>query len=165
MTSSANTHPGIRQRVTSGLIDLCLLTVAVGITTWLGLAVQGPVPETGGELFERASRLWFGNLLPVTVLVVTLAMAFCWSLMTATPGQLLMGCRVVRVGNGRPLSFVVALWRGLVLVLLGGPVGLPLVTAFVDRRRRGIHDWLSFSVVTYEDESRIDLDQWIEEIA
>lgn len=165
MSPSSDTYPGIRQRVTSGLIDLCILGVVAAIATWLGLAYQGPAPETGGQLMEEASRLWIGHLLPVSVLVVTVFTALCWSVMTATPGQLLMGYRVVRASDGRALNFLVALWRSVLIIFLGGAVGLPLVTAYFDRQRRGIHDWLSLSRVVYEDESRVGLDRWIEEIA
>lgn len=165
MIASSERHPGIRQRVAAGLIDLCLLAVAAGIATWVGLALQGPAPGAVRELFEGISRLWSGNLVPVAMLVVLVSMALCWAVMAATPGQLLMGCRVGRAGDGRPLNLALALWRSLLLVLLGGAVALPLITVFFDRHRRGIHDWLSFSMVTFEDESRIGLDQWKDEIA
>lgn len=158
-------HPAIRHRVGAGALDLCFLGVAGSIVTWFGLAFRGPAPDTYLELIDGVSRLWLGGLLPASVLVITVSMAFCWSVMMATPGQLLMGCRVVRARDGKPLNLVVALWRGTLLVVLGGAVGIPLVTILFDCHRRGIHDWLSFSMVTFEDESRVSLDQWKEEIA
>lgn len=164
MISSFERHPGVCRRVASGSIDLCLLAVAAGIATWVGLALQGPAPETERELLEGISRLWLGKLLPAAMLVVLVSMAWCWAVMAGTPGQLLMGCRVGRAGDGRPLNLAVALWRSLLLILLGGAVALPLITLYFDRRRRGIHDWLSASEVTFEDESRVGIEQWKEEI-
>jgi len=158
-------YPGIRRRIAAGLIDLCLLAVAISIVTWFGLVLQGPAPESSRELFDGISRLWLGVFMPVTLLVVLVLTAFFWTALMATPGQLLMGCRVARARNDRPLNLVVALWRSFLLVALGGPVAIPLISVFFDRRRRGIHDWLSSSVVVLEDESQIRLDEWMRKIA
>jgi len=116
-------------------------------------------------LLEGVLQPWLWDPLPAFILVVAASMALCGTVMMATPGQLLMGCRVGRAGDGQPLSRITALWRGFLLVLLGGTVGFPLITIFFDRDRHGIHDWLSFSMVRFEDESQISLGRWKEEIA
>lgn len=160
MSRTMERYAGVRQRIACGAIDLCLLLLVLGIATWIGLALQGPAPATGEELVDGMSSLWSGNFLLGAASVALIALAFFWTLLSATPGQLLMGCRVVSAGSNRRLNVVLALWRGILLLALGGVVGVPLITMFFDRRRRGIHDLLSASTVNLEDESKVGLKEW-----
>ena len=151
-------------RVAAGAIDLTLLASAAAVLSWLGIELQTVDLDNRADLYQAVAGLWRGALLlPVLVLVVV-AMALSWAKFLATPGQLLMGCRVVRRKRAESLNLFIALWRAMVLLMLAGPAAVPLLTMFVGRRRRAAHDWLSDSVVVAEDESRLSLDQWLSEL-
>ncbi len=148
-------------RVAAGVIDLVLLACAAAVLTWLGLEFQPEALENRSELYQAIMQLWRNALLvPVLVLVVAV-MALCWTGVCATPGQLLLGCRVLRRRGAGSLNVFLALWRALAMLALAGPAAVPLISMFFDSRRRAAHDWLSDSVVVVEDESRISLAEWL----
>ncbi len=148
-------------RVAAGVIDLVLLACAAAVLTWLGLEFQPEALENRSELYQAIMQLWRNALLvPVLVLGVAV-MALCWTGVCATPGQLLLGCRVLRRRGAGSLNVFLALWRALAMLALAGPAAVPLISMFFDSRRRAAHDWLSDSVVVVEDESRISLAEWL----
>jgi uncharacterized RDD family membrane protein YckC len=164
VTTVAELPAGFWLRVAAGAIDIVLLATVVALLTWFGLTVADAMPENRPALVDAIAQLWRDALLLPTVLLVVIAMAICWSALRATPGQSLMGCRVARRRSGGPLNFFVALWRSLLLVASGGAVALPLLTMFFDPRRRGLHDWLSDSIVVVEDESSVCIDEWMKKL-
>ncbi len=164
MTAVAESPAGFRLRVAAGAIDIILLAIVAALVTWFGLTVADAMPENRPGLVDAMAQLWRDALLLPTVLCVVIAMAICWSGLRATPGQSLMGCRVAGRRNGGSLNVFVALWRSLLLVASGGVVALPLLTMFFDPRRRGLHDWLSGSIVVVEDESSVAIDEWMKKL-
>ncbi len=100
-----------------------------------------------------------GHLLPgvlvIAATVVGVGAAFATLLGTTgrTPGRDLLGLRVVRVTDGRPLGIGPAMRRTLVVALATMPFGFGLATlawtttADPGRQRRGWHDHLVSSVV------------------
>ncbi len=89
-----------------------------------------------------------------TVVVVSLAFAALLGVAGVSPGKALVGIRVVRDGDGRPIGFAHALLRTAVLGIFTLPTaGLGLATlawtAVMDPggRRRGGHDRMAGSVV------------------
>jgi hypothetical protein len=151
-------------RVASGAMDLALLTLAAGVLSWAGIEMQAADLDNRADLYQAIGRIWReALLLPVSVVVV-IAMALSWMKFFATPGQLLMGCRIVRRKRAASLGPFIALWRAVVMLMLAGPTAFPLLTMFLDRRRWAAHDWLSDSVVVVEDESRLSLDEWLIEL-
>lgn len=165
MTDGRENYANFWLRFASGLVDLSLLVIFIVTVTWLGLALSGPVPGDSAALHQGVIDLWTGTLAAAVVLAVVVALMLCWCFAFASPGQLLMGCQVTRSGSRRPLSLPVAVWRGCLLLGLGGPLGIPLLSVFFDRRRQGLHDWLSGSVVRLEDESQIGVEEWTNKIA
>lgn len=164
MTGAQERYASFWLRFASGLIDLSLLLTGVVIVTWLGLALSGPAPEDAAALHQGVIELWTGSLPAAVAVVVVAALTLCWLFALATPGGLLMGCQVTRVDSRRPLSLPMAIWRGCLLLVLGGPVAIPLLSIFFDHRRRAVHDWLSGSAVRLEDESKTSLEEWIDKI-
>lgn len=163
MSAGAAAYARFGARLASGTIDLVLLLCAAAVLTWLGLEIGAAAIQDRVELLDAMARLWReGLLIPATVAVIA-GMTLCWTFWCATPGQLLMGCRVLSL-RGMPLHPLVALWRSLALLATAGPAAVPLATMFVDRRRRGLHDWLSGAVVVMEDESEVSLDEWLRRI-
>lgn len=161
MSLDRDPYARVGVRVTAGFMDLVLLACAAAVLTWLGLEFQAAAPENRSELFQAIVQLWQNALFfPVALLVVAL-MALCWARVRATPGQLLLGCRVLRRRGAGSLNILLALWRAVAIFALAGPAAVPLLSMFFDPRRRAVHDWLSDSVVVIEDESRVPLDEWL----
>jgi uncharacterized RDD family membrane protein YckC len=82
-----------------------------------------------------------------------------WSFLAATPGMLLLGCRVVRGDNGKHLSLAQSLARCAGLWLGLACLGIGVLWSIWDRRHQGLHDKLVGSVVVREDESLMSLDE------
>lgn len=161
MTAGPVRYARLSVRIAAGVLDLTLLIFAAALLSWLGIEAQSQELDNRAELYSAVLTLWReALLLPVAALMIA-ALALCWWRILATPGQLLMGCRVLRRRRAAPLDPFVALWRALAMLALAGPAAVPLVTAFFDRRRRAAHDFLSDSVVVEEDESRVSLDEWL----
>jgi uncharacterized RDD family membrane protein YckC len=92
-------------------------------------------------------------VIATTVLAVGAALATLLGTTGRTPGRALLGLRVVRVADGRPLGIGPAMRRTLVVELATVPFGFGLAalawTTAADpgRQRRGWHDHLVSSVV------------------
>lgn len=164
MSAESIRYAGFGARIAAGAIDLTLLLLLASLLTWLGIEIQAPAPENRAELVQAAQELWREVLLVPMLILVIAALTLSWTRFLATPGQLLMGCRVLRRGRPVPLNPYLALWRGLAMLVLAGPTAVPLLIMFFDRRRRAVHDWLSDSVVVEEDESQVSLDEWLSEL-
>lgn len=161
MSADAGAYARFGVRVAAGAVDLTLLACVAAALTWLGLEFQAAAPESRAALFEAIVRLWRDALLLPVIALVVAGTALSWARFLATPGQLLMGCRVLRRRRAASLNVFVAGWRAVAMLVLAGPIALPLLTMFLDPRRRAAHDWLSDSVVMVEDESRVSLDEWL----
>jgi uncharacterized RDD family membrane protein YckC len=151
-------------RVASGAVDLTLLVLAAAVLSWLGIEFQTLELETRADLYQAIGRLWREALLAMVIVVAVAAMVLSWLKFLATPGQLLLGCRVVRRKGGAAIGPSVALWRAVSMLALAAPTAIPLLTMFLDRQRRAAHDWLSDTVVVVEDESRLSLDEWLSKL-
>lgn len=164
MSTDTGTYARFRVRVAAGVIDLTLLAFVAAVISWLGIEIQAIDLDNRAELYDALARLW-REVLPLPMLVLVLAaMTLSWARFLATPGQLLMGCRVLRRKRAVSLNVFIALWRAIATLMLAGPTAFPLLTMFFDRQRRAAHDWLSDSVVVVEDESRVSLDEWLSEL-
>ncbi len=164
MSGNAQTPASFGLRVSSGAIDLTVLVLAALLLTWLAIEIQGAELKDRSELIQAVIELWRDLLLVPTLILALLAMTLGWMRFSATPGQLLMGCRVLRRKRSDSLNPYLALWRAVATLLLAAPTGVPLLIMFLDPGRRAAHDWLSDSVVVEEDESRVPLDQWLSEL-
>jgi uncharacterized RDD family membrane protein YckC len=91
--------------------------------------------------------------------VIFSAQTLFWTFLAATPGMLLLGCQVVRADDGRPLSLLRSLVRGVGLWLGLACLGAGVLWIIWDPRHRGLHDKLAGSVVIKEDESMMALDE------
>lgn len=76
-----------------------------------------------------------------------------------TPGKLLMGCLVVDAGSGRRISLRQSLLRGLAMLLSALPAGLGFLWIGWNRRRQGLHDSLSGTLVVLEDDAHKSFDR------
>ncbi len=147
-------YAGFWRRLTAALLDLLLLASLLSPLLYL---VYGP------EYF--AWRLggpgWLGSFgvadalltkaLPLALLVAL------WSAMGATPGKLLMGCRVVSATDGSPITPRRALVRALCYLVSGLPLYLGFFWIGWDRRKQGFHDKIAGTVVVrHEDDYAVE---------
>lgn len=114
----------------------------------LAQIIQSQVVDSG--LLAR----WLENSLWQT-LVLLLASGLCWFFWSATPGKILLRCRVVDAQTLAPIRP-----RQIVLRLLGYMVSGPLFfLGFFwigfNRRRRGWHDYMAGTVVIIDEGPKV----------
>jgi len=97
-------------------------------------------------------------VVPVVGFIVILALPAFWVLLGATPGKLLLGCRVVDARGGARPRWWQAWLRLFGYALSAAPLGLGFLWALWDRHGQGWHDKLARTRVVIEDESRAPLE-------
>lgn len=85
-----------------------------------------------------------------------------WSLMSTTPGKLLMGCHIVDAKSLAPISRKQALIRLAGYFVSALPVYLGFVWAAYDKRKQALHDKLANTLVLYQSDDYAN--QSIEEL-
>ena len=147
------TQTGTRQSYPAAELDRRFYALAIDrLAAW---AVYAGAAYAAYALFFESGDTWAGvGLIAGIVLVVGLGFAVLLGVAGVSPGKALVGLRVVRHEDGRPLGVPVAVQRTLVLGVAALPTfGLGLATlawtAVMDGsgRRRGGHDRLAGSVV------------------
>lgn len=154
---SANSRGGPTQfggfwRRTAALLLDNFLYSAVSLP--LLLAVFGPAYLQGVTVAELAQmeppmialRIFFAGLPYALILVL-------WVTLGATPGKLLMECRIVDARSGERPGARQALLR-LLGYLVSGPLtlGIGFLWVIWDKRKQGLHDKLAGTVVRLEQE-------------
>lgn len=127
---------GFGPRLMALLLDSLLMTVFGGL---LALLLFGPT-RTGVPM-EHSHDALLSSLLQALVVVGL------WTRLGATPGKLLMNCRVVDAASGQPPSLGQAVLRYLGYILSALPLGLGFLWVIWDRRRQGWHDKLARTLV------------------
>jgi len=89
------------------------------------------------------------DFLLTTLLPLLLIIGF-WVKLGATPGKLLLDCRVVDANTLQPLSWKKALLRCLAYVASALPLYLGFVWIAVDKRKQGLHDKLAKTLVLHQ---------------
>jgi uncharacterized RDD family membrane protein YckC len=79
-----------------------------------------------------------------------------WAITGQTPGDRLLGIRVVSATSGRPIKFRHAVVRVFAMVLCAIPLGAGFLPVLFDDRRRGYHDRAAGTVVRWvQDEDEL----------
>ena len=144
------------RRILAGLIDLTIAVILVVTLLLLSLAADKSPPDTATVVAALDDAAIHGAWL---LAMAASAQALFWTFLSATPGMLLMGSRVVngktgdRLSLARSLVRVAGLWLGLI------PLGIAVLWILRDPRNQGLHDKLAGSVVVKEDESLMTLDE------
>jgi len=141
---------GLATRTLAFASDAAIITVvawATGAVVALCLSLIG-VP---GEIKTLIAAIGTG----LTVVATVGYFAFFWSASGETPGDRLLGIRVVDAASGRPLPGRRALLRVPALVLSALPLCAGFLMILVDGRRRALHDRLVRSVVVDAREPRV----------
>jgi len=94
---------------------------------------------------------WYGptDFLLTTLLPILLIIGF-WVKLGATPGKLLLDCRVVDANTLQPLGWKKALLRLVAYAASFLPFCLGFVWIAVDKRKQGLHDKLAKTLVLHQ---------------
>ena len=86
----------------------------------------------------------------LTTLLPLLLITGFWVKLGATPGKLLLDCRVVDANTLQPLGWKKALLRCVAYAASALPIYLGFVWIAVDKRKQGLHDKLAKTLVLHQ---------------
>lgn len=164
MVASRVRYAGFWRRLLALLLDGALYT-ALALPVLLILYGPGYLTWWLSDHSDTASYglidLFISYLFPFVLVIVF------WRTWRATPGKLLLDCRVVDAVSLQPLSLRQAIIRALGYILSALPLYLGFVWAAIDKRKQTLHDKLAGSVViqVVDDDSDISVQQWRERLS
>ena len=140
---------GFWRRFAATMIDGAILLFTAGPLAWMVAAASDEPALLSGKtalesllhLFELSAGAIARKGAPLGLMAV-LYLALFWHLSGRTPGQKLLGIRVVDRRGHRP-NAARAIVRGLVAVLGVLPGALGWLWIVVDMEKRAWHDWLA----------------------
>ena len=100
--------------------------------------------QTGMFAFYGVADFLLTTLLPVVLII-----GF-WIKLGATPGKLLLDCKVVDAKTLQPLGMKKALLRCLAYIASALPIYLGFAWIAFDKRKQGFHDKLAGTLVLHE---------------
>ena len=147
-------YAGFWRRLLAFLIDYLLLSALLapilfftyGRSYFLWLAENDGLFATYGFV-----DLLLTNLLPFLLLIMF------WRRLGATPGKILLDCRVVDARTLEPISLKSAVIRALGYIVSALPVYLGFLWMAIDRRKQGWHDKLAGTLVLHEPDDYANL--------
>ena len=143
-------YEGFGRRLLAGIIDSALVFLLILFLVLVRLAVEGVPPSPSALITELSGLPTHGLWL---LAMIGSAQTLFWRFLAATPGELLLGCQVVRADNAESISLLRSLARCAGLWLGLACLGIGVLWSIWDRRHQGLHDKLVGSVVIREDES------------
>ncbi|MGA2513753.1 MAG: RDD family protein [Candidatus Limnocylindrales bacterium] len=140
---------GVRERFLALLIDL-FIVVGIPFAIFMGVVVPfvaftSPTEDVPVRAFYAIFLSWV-----VWWVFALIYHPTCWYFFEGTPGQRMIGLRVVRASDGRSLGVVAVLVRYVIFSFVTILVPLGIVSGFVtanDPSKRAWHDELAQSVV------------------
>lgn len=147
---------GVFRRTAAGLVDLALLFVTAGLLNWGLLAMLDPPPLLGNATGLGALMALL-EISPLTVLqritpaliMSGLYFGLFWTAVGRTPGQRLLGLRVVGRRGGPPSPLWAAV-RVVAKFVAAVPALLGWIWVVFDREKRAWHDHLAGTYVITE---------------
>lgn len=143
----APTYAGLVTRTLAFALDIAIIDVValfVGVIVALGLSALD-LPDTVKTVLAVIGAV-------VGALWTIGYFAWFWSASGQTPGDRVLGLRVMSARSGGSISYKRAVLRVFALVLSALPFCLGFVMILFDDRRRALHDRLVRTVVIYYDE-------------
>jgi uncharacterized RDD family membrane protein YckC len=138
-------YAGIISRAVAFGIDLVAISLTVLVVAALALALEGFFP---GRIFAGLrSAVTLGAEVFGAAFFIAYPITF-WTLFGQTPGDMLMGLRIVRT-DGQQMTLRRALLRYLGCLLASLPLFLGFFWILVDDRRQGWQDKLAGTCVLY----------------
>lgn len=80
-------------------------------------------------------------------LVIFIASAVCWHFWSATPGKILLGCKVVDAETFAPITMRQTMLRLLGYLISGACIFFGFFWIGLNKKRRGWHDYIASTVV------------------
>ncbi len=151
-------YAGFGRRLLAFVLDGILVSL---VASALALTLFGFDNLGDWQEFSQARPVDPVNLLLNQALPVVWTLLF-WQLWQATPGKMLLDCRIVDARHlGKP-SFGQFALRYFGYLLSALPAGLGFLWILFDKRRQGWHDKLAKTLVILEDQSLEPLPESIE---
>ncbi|MDZ4828479.1 MAG: RDD family protein [Actinomycetota bacterium] len=146
-TSLAGHYAGVASRtgayVVDGFVSVAVYTVGVaGVRFLLDLVLDVKPPDKGSPIWLVGFVVW-----------QFVYLAGCWGTSGKTPGNAMLGIRVVR-GNGHELGLRRAIVRTIVYPFSFLFCGVGLIGVVIGKHRRALHDVAAGSVVVYDWDAR-----------
>ncbi len=151
-------YAGLVTRAAAFLVDALIIdaiAIAVGGAISLIASLLG---TNGGLNFIQALAGGLAWLLWSVAYFVTF-----WNLTGQTPGDRLLGIRVISA-NGERILIRQAAWRFVWMVLSLLPLGAGFLPVLVDDRRRGLHDRMARTVVRWDAQGLSDIPPPVAEV-
>ena len=148
-------YAGFTSRLIAFIVDVALISLTLAASAWL--------INTANAIFQIEDLIILGRLEGlrlaiaggITTLYVVGYNVFFWVLAGQTPGQRLLGLRVLSTAGQKP-SLWHALWRLLGYFVSALPLYLGFLWILIDDARRGWHDKLAGTCVIYAWDARPD---------
>lgn len=153
-------YAGFGRRAATALLDAILLFAVTAPLLYLLYGTAYFTESRGAFDYAGVGDFVLNQLLPLAVAVVM------WVRLRATPGKLLLDCRVVDTASLQRVTPRQAVIRYLGYFVSLLPLGLGFLWILRDRRRQGFHDLLAKTVVLYvpADEAEKPLQRLMEEM-
>lgn len=151
-------YAGFWRRFAALMLDYILFSSLLFLIIYL---IHGPdylhwtMSGQDGAVYSLAEGLLNYVLLPVVIIVF-------WIRMSATPGKLLVNCRVVDAATLKPLRPGQAVLRCFGYLISFIPLCFGFIYAAWDPRKQAWHDKIARTVVVVEDEADRLLREWRE---
>jgi uncharacterized RDD family membrane protein YckC len=127
---------GPGERLVGYIVDIIIISVAVIAFTIIGALLAAVLPIIGGIAIF------------IAIIVVPLVyFPYFWSKSGQTPGQKMMGIKVVRDADGGPVTMGSAILRLVGYWISGLVFYLGYIWIFIDKRKRGWFDLIAGTVV------------------
>ncbi|HEX3607378.1 MAG TPA: RDD family protein [Candidatus Dormibacteraeota bacterium] len=133
-------YAGFWIRVVAYLIDSAIIFALVFVLALVSGGITKTDPNTGVQTVNASVQV-FAFLIGLAYVI-----GF-WTVRSATPGQIALGMRILRVDNGAPLDAGKAVIRYIGYIIAVLPFGLGLIWAGFDPRKQGWHDKIAGTVV------------------
>lgn len=147
-------YAGFWRRLLAFFIDYLLLSALLAPLLFLiyGRGYFLWLTEVDG-LFEiyGVADLLISKLLPFLLLVIL------WRRLGATPGKILLDCRVVDAKTLKTLSLRTAIIRAGAYIISALPVYLGFIWMAIDKRKQGLHDKLAGTLVLHDPDDYANL--------
>lgn len=143
-------YAGLFTRATALVVDALAINVIAVLVGAAGDLIASAAGHRGGIDVVQAVAGGGAWLIWVIVYFV-----WFWTLTGQTPGNRLMGIRVVRAKGGL-ISAPKGMLRVVATVIAALPLGAGFLPVLVDERRRGLHDRIAGTVVIWvEQDDRV----------
>jgi uncharacterized RDD family membrane protein YckC len=127
-------------RLVGYIVDVIVISVAVIVCTILGALLAVVIPVLGVLAIILA-----------VIFVPLVYFPYFWSKTGQTPGQKMMGIKVVRDSDGGPITMGSAVLRLIGYWVSGFVFYLGYIWIFIDKRKRGWFDLIAGTVVIKAD--------------